>query len=109
MRQRKPLKEEEREFMEMAQKKKAFELRMLSLKGMWEEIDCRKMSSSKKRNCFVAINVLLWTFIPLVSCLLAGLAAGNFGETWAFITFLVIGYSAVVLGFFRSVIYLLRR
>ena len=38
-----------------------------------------------------------------------GVIGGSFNEKWRFMTFLITGYSAVIMGFFRSVFYLLRK
>ena len=62
----------------------------MKMASMWYAINHSDIEKSMKQVIFVGINIVLWAAI-------------------AFITFLITGYSAVIMGFFRSVFYLLRK
>ena len=67
------------------------------------------IEKSMKQVIFVGINILLWAAIAFIVCVAGGVIGGSFNEKWRFMTFLITGYSAVIMGFFRSVFYLLRK
>ena len=67
------------------------------------------IEKSMKQVIFVGINIVLWAAIAFIVCVAGGAIGGSFNEKWRFMTFLITGYSAVIMGFFRSVFYLLRK
>lgn len=67
------------------------------------------IEKSMKQVIFVGINIVLWAAIAFIVCVAGGTIGGSFNEKWRFMTFLITGYSAVIMGFFRSVFYLLRK
>ena len=67
------------------------------------------IEKSMKQVIFVGINILLWAAIAFIVCVAGGVIGGSFNEKWRFMTFLITGYSAMIMGFFRSVFYLLRK
>ena len=69
----------------------------------------RGIEKSMKQVIFVGINIVLWAAIAFIVCVAGGTIGGSFNEKWRFMTFLITGYSAVIMGFFRSVFYLLRK
>ncbi len=82
---------------------------IMKLASMWYAINSADIEVSQKKVLFVGINVFMWAAIAFTLCLIEGAVCGNFSENWGFMTFLVTGYSAVIMGFFRSVFYLLRK
>ena len=81
----------------------------MKMASMWYAINHSDIEKSMKHVIFVGINILLWTAIAFIVCVVGGVIGGFFNEKWRFMTFLITGYSAVILGFFRSVFYLLRK
>ena len=81
----------------------------MKMTSMWYAINSADIESSQKKVLFVGINIFVWAAIAFILCLIGGVVCGNFNENWKFMTFLITGYSAVIMGFFRSVFYLLRK
>ena len=86
-------------------------MKMTSMKmaSMWYAINHLNIEASQKKVLFVGSNVFLWAAIAFILCLISGAVCGSFNEHWSFLTFLITGYSAVIMGFFRSVFYLLMK
>ena len=80
----------------------------MKMTSMWYAINSADIEASQKKVLFVGINIFMWAAIAFILCLVGGVVQG-FNENWGFMTFLITGYSAVIMGFFRSVFYLLRR
>lgn len=80
----------------------------MKMTSMWYAINSADIEASQKKVLFVGINIFVWAAIAFILCLVSGAVQG-FNENWGFMTFLITGYSAVIMGFFRSVFYLLRR
>ena len=76
---------------------------------MWYAISSSDIEKSMKHVIFVGIIILLWAAIAFIVCVAGGVIGCSFYEKWRFMTFLITGYSAVIMGFFRSVFYLLRK
>lgn len=81
----------------------------MKMTSMWYAINHSDIEKSMKQVIFVGINILLWAAIAFILCVAGGVIGGSFNEKWRFMTFLITGYSAVIMGFFRSVFYLLRK
>ena len=81
----------------------------MKMASMWYAINHSDIEKSMKQVIFVGINILLWTAIAFIACVAGGAIGSSFNEKWRFMTFLITGYSAVIMGFFRSVFYLLRK
>ena len=81
----------------------------MKMASMWYAINSSDIEKSMKHVIFVGINILLWAAIAFIVCVAGGAIGGSFNEKWMFMTFLITGYSAVIMGFFRSVFYLLRK
>ena len=82
----------------------------MKMTSMWYTINsANNIEASQKKVLFVGINIFVWAAIAFILCLIGGVVCGNFNENWKFMTFLITGYSAVIMGFFRSVFYLLRK
>lgn len=79
----------------------------MKMESMWYAINSADIEASQKKVLFVGINVFVWASIAFILCLIGGVVRGSFNESWGFMTFLITGYSAVIMGFFRSVFYLL--
>lgn len=79
------------------------------MRQLWTRLNDSHMSFSQKKTAFVGITTAFWTAVAFIVCLLAGCISGSLGETWKFVTFIVAGYTAVIMGFFRSVFYLFRK
>ena len=85
---------------------------MLHLENFFEKSFALLLTTPKKsmkQVIFVGINILLWAAIAFIVCVAGSVIGGSFNEKWRFMTFLITGYSAVIMGFFRSVFYLLRK
>lgn len=81
----------------------------MKMASMWYAINHSDIEKSMKQVIFVGINIVLWAAIAFIVCVSGGVIGGSFNEKWRFMTFLITGYSAVIMGFFRSVFYLLRK
>ncbi len=81
----------------------------MKMTSMWYIINSADMKNSTKNELFVGINVFVWAAIAFILCLAGGAVYGSFDAGWRFLTFLITGYSAVIMGFFRSVFYLYRK
>ena len=81
----------------------------MKLSSMWYAINSSDIERSTKYLLFVGVNVFLWTAVALALCLAGGAVIGSFGGKWGFWTFIITGYSAVIMGFFRSVFYLFKQ
>ncbi len=81
----------------------------MKLSSMWYAINSSDIERSTKYLLFVGVNVFLWTAAAFILCLIAGAAVGSFDAKWGFWTFIITGYSAVIMGFFRSVFYLFKQ
>lgn len=81
----------------------------MKMASMWYAINSADIERSTKNQLFVGINIFVWAAIAFILCLIGGVVYGNFNESWGFLTFLITGYSAVIMGFFRSVFYLLMK
>ena len=84
-------------------------LDIMKMASMWYAINHSDIEKSMKQVIFVGINIVLWAAIAFIVCVAGGAIGGSFNEKWRFMTFLITGYSAVIMGFFRSVFYLLRK
>ena len=85
------------------------EVRYYEMASMWYAINHSDIEKSMKQVIVVGINIVLWAAIAFIVCVAGGTIGGSFNEKWRFMTFLITGYSAVIMGFFRSVFYLLRK
>ena len=81
----------------------------MKMASMWYAINHSDIEKSMKQVIFVGISIVLWAAIAFIVCVAGGTIGGSFNEKWRFMTFLITGYSAVIMGFFRSVFYLLRK
>lgn len=81
----------------------------MKMASMLYAINHSDIEKSMKQVIFVGINILLWAAIAFIVCVAGGVIGGSFNEKWRFMTFLITGYSAMIMGFFRSVFYLLRK
>ena len=82
---------------------------IINMTSLWNRVNHSAIEGSKKGILFVGINILFWTAAAFLLCLVGGLIRGSFDGGWAFVTFLITGYSGVIMGFFRSVFYLIRK
>jgi disulfide bond formation protein DsbB len=81
----------------------------MKMASMWYAINSADIERSTKNELFVGINIFVWAAIAFILCLAGGAVCGSFDAGWYFLTFLITGYSAIIMGFFRSVFYLLRK
>ncbi len=81
----------------------------MKMTSMWYAINSADIERTTKNQLFVGINIFVWAAIAFILCLIGGAVQGSFDVGWRFLTFLITGYSAVIMGFFRSVFYLLRK
>ncbi len=81
----------------------------MKMASMWYAINSADIERSTKNELFVGIHIFVWAAIAFILCLVGGAVQGSFDAGWRFLTFLITGYSAVIMGFFRSVFYLLRK
>ena len=81
----------------------------MKMASMWYAINHSDIEKSMKQVIFVGINILLWAAIAFIVCVAGGVLGCSFIEKLIFLTFLITGYSAMIMGFFRSVFYLLRK
>ena len=71
----------------------------MKMTSMWYAINSSDIEKSMKHVIFVGINILLWAAIAFIVCVAGGVIGGSFNEKWRFMTFLITGYSAVIMGF----------
>ena len=74
------------------------------MRRIWDKINEKNWSLQRKAASYISIQVILWTLLPAVLCLLAGSITG-YNTQWVQESILIIGYSAVGIGFFGSTLY----
>lgn len=77
------------------------------MKKLWEFTQSLKEEEDEKRTTFLLIHTLLWFMIPFLFYLLAGAVFG-FSTKWYEVTFCIVGYLALGMGFFGGCIFLMR-
>lgn len=78
------------------------------MRRIWSIIDELNFTQKTKNKMFIMFNTAGWTCVALLLCIIFGAFFGTFSDNWIKITMIIIGYIGIGIGFFGSVMYLLR-
>ena len=80
------------------------------MKKLWDYIDEESVTQDRaiKQKKFLLFNTIIWILIPLLVCGIIGLFTG-FDTNWGKITFILTGYSGILIGFIAGYLFLCSR